>query len=88
MAPRLLPHLAKVRRGPQVRKEFVELYSKYAPLWEKEESERARRWAAFLAAQHGAEPEHARCPRLPAAHKRSAAGRPQAGAQQSLSSAR
>jgi len=70
MAPRLLPHLAKVRRGPQVRKEFVELYSKYAPLWEKEESERAR------------------CPRLPAAHKRSAAGRPQAGAQQSLSSAR
>ncbi|KAK9834030.1 hypothetical protein WJX81_004746 [Elliptochloris bilobata] len=39
--------------GFEVKKEFIELYSKYAPLWEKEESERAKRWAALLAGQQG-----------------------------------
>ena len=40
----------------QVKKEFIELYGKYAPLWEKEEGERAKRWAAFLAGQHDNQP--------------------------------
>ena len=45
-----------MRTSPQVKKEFIELYGKYAPLWEKEEGERAKRWAAFVAGQHGNQP--------------------------------
>ena len=33
---------------PQVKKEFLELYIRYAPLWEKEEGERCQRWSALL----------------------------------------
>ena len=33
----------------QVKKEYLDLYQKYAPLWEKEEEERSERWASFLA---------------------------------------
>ena len=32
----------------QVRAEYIALYKQYAPLWEKEETERAARWARFL----------------------------------------
>jgi hypothetical protein len=32
----------------QVKKEFVDLYVRYAPLWQKEESERKQRWSALL----------------------------------------
>lgn len=34
----------------QVKKEFVELYIRYAPLWQKEEVERKQRWSALLTA--------------------------------------
>ena len=32
----------------QVRAEYIALYKQYAPLWEKEETERTARWARFL----------------------------------------
>lgn len=32
----------------QVKKEFLELYIRYAPLWEKEEGERCQRWSGLL----------------------------------------
>lgn len=32
----------------QVKREYLELYQKYAPLWEKEETERSERWNDFL----------------------------------------
>ena len=37
----------------QVKKEYLQLYKKYAPLWEKEESERSYRWACFLSGFDG-----------------------------------
>lgn len=33
----------------QVRAEYIALYKQYAPLWEKEETERTARWNRFLA---------------------------------------
>lgn len=32
----------------QIKKEFLELYIRYAPLWEKEEGERCQRWSGLL----------------------------------------
>ena len=32
----------------QVKSEYVALYKQYAPLWEKEETERVIRWNGFV----------------------------------------
>ena len=42
----------------QVRAEYIALYKQYAPLWEKEESERTARWNRFLA---DFQPQEPRC---------------------------
>jgi len=41
-----------------VKKEFAELYRRYAPLWEKEESERSQRWSVLLNSIFGEEDAH------------------------------
>lgn len=49
----------------QVKKEFLELYIRYAPLWEKEEGERCQRWSGLLEsfAEGTASQSLARCER-------------------------
>ena len=47
--PRTVPtETASFPLRSQVKEEFVKLYIRYAPLWQKEERERCQRWSGLL----------------------------------------
>ncbi|KAK9810304.1 hypothetical protein WJX72_008307 [[Myrmecia] bisecta] len=45
--------------GFEVKKDYLTLYHKYAPLWEKEEGERSQRWGTFLDLFGSSDEDHA-----------------------------